>query len=222
MNKYIYTIGRSESNNIVIDDPSVSREHLRIEMENAEKIMLEDLDSTNGTSVNGKRVKRCSINAQDLIVVGNYPIDTNFIIDQVRSMYQKESNDFTVPFQAMLSDFEMYEREKRNIFNSGKKAAYLRAGLTSVIVIILLAFPDIIPDGLRYPLILATGIIGSIFAVNSQNAGKRKDALDLLQARYEDKLKCPNIGCKAPLINRSLEAWKEVKKCRKCGAKYFD
>lgn len=222
MDKFTYSIGRSKSNDIIIDDPSVSREHLISKVEKSGRIILEDLRSSNGTIVNGRKVKRTDLSDGDQLILGDYKVDTKKFIEELRSLYRKESNDYTIPFLSLMPEFTAYENEKRRIFNSGKNGAYIRVGLSLVILIILLVFPDIIPDKLRYPAILGIGILGSIFAINSQNAGKRKDQLDLLQAQYEDKLICPNPKCKAPLINRSLVAWKEVKKCRKCGARYFD
>lgn len=48
-------IGRREENDLVISDPSISRFHARIERREA-GYLLEDLGSTNGTSVNHKRL----------------------------------------------------------------------------------------------------------------------------------------------------------------------
>ena len=58
------TIGRSQNNDIVINEDAVSGEHARIElvpneyMEGVLDTFIEDLDSTNGTYVNEERVKR--------------------------------------------------------------------------------------------------------------------------------------------------------------------
>src|SRR5947209_20212155 len=46
------TIGRAPDNMIVIDDPSVSNRHAQLEL-SGETYRLKDLDSTNGTKVNG-------------------------------------------------------------------------------------------------------------------------------------------------------------------------
>jgi predicted component of type VI protein secretion system len=46
------TVGRAQDNMIVIDDPSVSNRHALLEM-SGETYRLKDLDSTNGTKVNG-------------------------------------------------------------------------------------------------------------------------------------------------------------------------
>jgi hypothetical protein len=48
-------IGRDLANEIVINDPEVSRKHARIFMQGL-NIVIEDLGSTNGTSINGQRL----------------------------------------------------------------------------------------------------------------------------------------------------------------------
>ena len=49
------TLGRDGSNTIAINDAEVSRHHARMTLQGG-KIVLEDLGSTNGTSVNGHRI----------------------------------------------------------------------------------------------------------------------------------------------------------------------
>lgn len=51
----VINLGRDITNNIVINDREVSRHHLRL-MRGAEGYTIEDLGSTNGTFINGKRV----------------------------------------------------------------------------------------------------------------------------------------------------------------------
>ncbi len=49
------TIGRAPGNEIVISDPQVSRQHVRISKEGG-LLVIEDLGSTNGTTINGVRL----------------------------------------------------------------------------------------------------------------------------------------------------------------------
>jgi predicted component of type VI protein secretion system len=51
-------IGRAEEAKIVIDDPLVSRMHARISVLDDERVVIEDLNSTNGVFVNGVRLPR--------------------------------------------------------------------------------------------------------------------------------------------------------------------
>ena len=64
----LITIGRRLDNDLVIDDPRVSRQHLRL-LANRGKFILHDLNSTAGTYVNGVKVKDHSLQPGDLITV---------------------------------------------------------------------------------------------------------------------------------------------------------
>lgn len=66
----VTTIGRSTESNVSLNDSFMSAEHARLELENDEWI-LHDLNSTNGTFVNGFEVRKAtSVNAGDVIRVG--------------------------------------------------------------------------------------------------------------------------------------------------------
>jgi len=63
------TIGRAPDNMIVIDDPSVSNRHAVMEL-TGETYRLKDLDSTNGTKVNGVPVTETVLRFEDRIRFG--------------------------------------------------------------------------------------------------------------------------------------------------------
>ena len=62
-------IGRSSELDIVLVEDMVSRKHAKITL-NAGKITIEDLGSTNGTFVNGEKVKTSRLKEGDRILVG--------------------------------------------------------------------------------------------------------------------------------------------------------
>ncbi|MDO5036801.1 MAG: FHA domain-containing protein [Tissierellia bacterium] len=64
------TIGRAQKNTIVIQDSFVSKNHLRIFRKN-DAYLLEDLNSANGTYLNGERVSQIqALSSGDRISVG--------------------------------------------------------------------------------------------------------------------------------------------------------
>ena len=67
------TLGRRPYNDIVIDNLAVSGEHAVLQMVGAE-VHLEDLNSTNGTYVNGKAVKKQPLQNNDTVEIGKYKI----------------------------------------------------------------------------------------------------------------------------------------------------
>ncbi|MBI5279977.1 MAG: FHA domain-containing protein [Burkholderiales bacterium] len=67
------SLGRRPYNDIVIDNLAVSGEHAVLQMSGTE-VYLEDLNSTNGTYVNGKAVKKQLLQNNDTIEIGKYKI----------------------------------------------------------------------------------------------------------------------------------------------------
>jgi pSer/pThr/pTyr-binding forkhead associated (FHA) protein len=73
MNKERYTIGRLPDNDIRIDNPAVSGHHSLI-INILNDSFLEDLNSTNGTYVNGKLIKKHALQNGDVITVGHHQL----------------------------------------------------------------------------------------------------------------------------------------------------
>lgn len=63
------TIGREEGNTIQLNDERVSRYHVKIQEDNS-KLVLTDLDSTNGTKVNGEDIQLRILKFGDMIALG--------------------------------------------------------------------------------------------------------------------------------------------------------
>ena len=67
------TLGRRPYNDIVIDNLAVSGEHAVLQMVGTD-VFIEDLNSTNGTYINGKAVKKQLLAHNDTVEVGKYKI----------------------------------------------------------------------------------------------------------------------------------------------------
>jgi pSer/pThr/pTyr-binding forkhead associated (FHA) protein len=63
------TIGREEGNTIQLNDERVSRFHVKIQ-EDHEKLVLTDLESTNGTKVNGEDIQLRILRFGDMVTIG--------------------------------------------------------------------------------------------------------------------------------------------------------
>ncbi len=87
MTKERYTIGRLPDNDVRIDNAAVSGHHgLIINILNDS--FLEDLNSTNGTYVNGKLIKKHALTHGDVITIGHHHL--RFVDSQVESAEQDE------------------------------------------------------------------------------------------------------------------------------------
>jgi len=79
------TLGRRPYNDIVIDNLAVSGEHAVLQMVGSD-VFIEDLNSTNGTYINGKAVKKQLLQHNDTVEIGKYKI--KFLADE-GSDYEK-------------------------------------------------------------------------------------------------------------------------------------
>lgn len=69
------TIGRKSHNTLVLDSIVVSGDHCVLQMNSAGEVSVEDLQSTNGTHINGQAVKsRQRLRDNDLITIGNFSL----------------------------------------------------------------------------------------------------------------------------------------------------
>lgn len=67
----VRTVGRSTVADLVVDAPFLSRVHCRITAR-ADTLVVEDLRSTNGTFVNGRRVERATLGEGDRLTIGRW------------------------------------------------------------------------------------------------------------------------------------------------------
>jgi pSer/pThr/pTyr-binding forkhead associated (FHA) protein len=87
MTKERYTVGRLPDNDIRIDNAAVSGHHSLI-INILNDSFLEDLNSTNGTYVNGKLIKKHALQHDDVITVGHHQL--RFLEDQIEDMPEDE------------------------------------------------------------------------------------------------------------------------------------
>jgi len=87
------TIGRNESNDIVIDNLAVSANHARIESVSA-SFIIKDMGSTNGTFVNEKLVSAHGLRNNDVILIGKHTlIFDRSDLDKLRSQEDQNNAD---------------------------------------------------------------------------------------------------------------------------------
>lgn len=78
LDRDVLSIGRKAQNDIPIDDITISSKHavIRVEknayMDSMNDVYIEDLDSTNGTLVNGQRIKKHMLRHGDVVQIGRH------------------------------------------------------------------------------------------------------------------------------------------------------
>jgi pSer/pThr/pTyr-binding forkhead associated (FHA) protein len=109
MTKERYTIGRLPDNDVRIDNPAVSGHHSLI-INILNDSFLEDLNSTNGTYVNGKLIKKHALQHGDVITIGHHQL--RFTDQQVPEAEQDEFEKTMVIPSGMHSAEQLAKAEK--------------------------------------------------------------------------------------------------------------
>jgi diguanylate cyclase (GGDEF)-like protein len=82
-------IGRDESATLLINDPSISRRHARITRDGNARHFIEDLGSTNGTFVCGRRVRRSALTTGDRVQLGRDCLMRFALVDEEEEAFQR-------------------------------------------------------------------------------------------------------------------------------------
>jgi hypothetical protein len=133
-----YTLGRNTDNQISIAQPQVSGRHAIITVVSDNVLVLEDVGSTNGTLVNGVRIKRMLITPNDRVVLGDVPVSlTNLFTTNVTPATppkpKNDPDDYTDEFAELQDIYEAYRRTKLHIQRGDLTVSTaLRAGLALI------------------------------------------------------------------------------------------
>lgn len=87
-----FVIGRKTSNDIVIDNLAVSGSHAKVESVST-TFVLRDLDSTNGTFVNEKKISLHNLRHRDVIFIGKHELVFDCSDLKKKSVVVEESLD---------------------------------------------------------------------------------------------------------------------------------
>ena len=179
-------IGRDPESNIVIDDIEISRSHLAI-IKEGETFQIEDLNSTNGTFLNGKKLKKLTvIKNGDLISLGENHV-LEFVVEKIDEGTEPSKLDQAEPLEVTKDEEKTTKGEdsqKERAFkikpdknNRKKKTSSQKAGgqKKPTWVVILLAALTFVVIFCVIPLIFidATDQWCNLFAgfFNSMNPG---------------------------------------------------
>ena len=95
-------IGRSPRCDVVLDSRDVSRKHARIFQDPLGQWSVEDLDSSNGTFMNGKRIEACAVLPGKPIVIGPFSLS----ITQPVGQQIKRDGSIQATANIIMEDFE--------------------------------------------------------------------------------------------------------------------
>lgn len=104
------TIGRKLTNDLVIDDPKVSREHSHIKVRNGQHFII-DLDSSGGTFINGKKINQENLRPGDVISLAGVPLvygqDAIRAVTDSQEYHPPSESSVDVTSEDKLSDLDL-------------------------------------------------------------------------------------------------------------------
>ena len=191
-----YRIGRNEDNDLVIPDGKVSGEHAKVDIsDDFQSFTLIDLDSTNGTFVNGRRIRSKKIASSDVFKFAHK--EQTGVYEKVKSFVLQKRTDFTQEFKELLELESTYKKKRRNIAKNYRLLTMLpRLLITLLVASAILLIPDMNPD-IRYPLIMGTSLLGALVSGMGISEKNKEEKLARLKARFHIEFCCPK--CKVEL-----------------------
>lgn len=116
LDKGIVGIGRKPDNSIIIDNQAVSGHHAIIEAQ-WNQLFVEDLESLNGTYLNGQKITRSELFNKDVILIGVHTLE--IVFDKERL---PESKDVTGRGRSMFETVVITPDEQKKILLAANKA----------------------------------------------------------------------------------------------------
>ncbi len=203
-------IGRSNKNDLTYEDSSISNFHLELDFKSYDEYLVTDLDSSNGTYINGVGIRTSLLRNTDKLKLGSVEFTTQEFFDDVNKLIKKNKSDFKKEYKKVLRLFEQYQGRKNNIVKPSVLPVILRVSFGLIIILLLLFVPDL-DDGVRYALMIAVGLISVLANMFGNSQVKKNEKLDLLKLEFENRLICPK--CETSLMNQNITYWKGKKGC---------
>ncbi len=120
MSYQLIKIGREANNDIVVDDPSISRNHAEIFRDDEGNFFITDLNSTNGTLINGVKLKgSVMLRKTDSLQMGSVTIPWKSYFDLAVSSNFEEHETHEKEMEPEDEDQHLYEEVQEDSAVSG-------------------------------------------------------------------------------------------------------
>lgn len=200
----------------------VSKEHALLRYEN-EHFEIKDLDSSNGTYVNGKRIASKKISINDKVFLGDKDGEESFHLDlkKLLSDFEKIKHenrvDFSNEFKSLVYVYQNYHSDLASLRRKNQLKSQAPKIMVSILIgaiLIIAVVLDLIPkefQKFQYPVIMIVMAVVGVLSFTSKPVNIL-DAQTELELKYQIKYACPK--CNKPF---SLNThWKKLKSNRKC------
>ena len=215
----IIRIGKAEDNDFIINDPHVSRHHVRLIREDDGCLLLEDIGSTNGTFVNGVQIVRKRVAPTDQILLGDhYALNLTEVL--------KFNNDYSEEFAKLKKVYDDYVQAKVKIQSSNQFKTRLLQSLPFALPGVLGVVIGFLGKG--SPELFAISLLITICAptigiyLGAKQAAKIPQQLQEIANQFKIEYVCPKCGTFLGEI--PWESLRNRKQCpvSSCNAKWVE
>ncbi len=219
------TIGRNETNAVVLDLATVSRTHARLLVCSPTSFILEDSGSKYGTffaDANGKKVQlsRKLVDLEDEVWLAEYKFTVKDLLpvsgkSAAESQHQKKDPlDFREEFARLQKVYVDYPQLRRDCRNREKMIR-----LWSVVGGSMIGIGTVATAGsLGFLAMLSSAGLSILIPTLSSHLLSTDEKLELLEKEYRQRYRCPNPACREPFGNREYEMLERQKNCHRCKA----
>lgn len=140
----IIKVGRGKDNDEILNDSTVSRNHLQIFFGDDGLVVVTDLDSANGTTVNGKKIyKPTKLEPLDILKAGNSLIKWKNHLKDDKIRFDNDNTE--IKHNDEINDIQIDKtenRKKSNLSLIGFKNQLITVSIISLIIILVIVFKD--------------------------------------------------------------------------------
>lgn len=207
------SIGRNQENDMILNNDKVSGIHAKAFFNEKEEIVLEDLESRNGTFVNGRKIKQAIVGEKSNISLGDEFVDYNEISTKLRH----KNRDFSEEFCQLKNVYDKFREDIEQIRKTDEKKNFIiRLGFSLFPLIFLLFFNKYIPPNLRILFYTGSPVIFMIITYFKQLSSTSKKKIEEISEQFLKEYKCPS--CRCSLGNASWNLLADQKFCFSCKA----
>jgi pSer/pThr/pTyr-binding forkhead associated (FHA) protein len=210
-------IGTNPDNDIKIEDTHVSRYHAQLMQINEEEYIIEDLNSTNGTYVNGQKIKKVTVTVNDKIVLAEYDFDLAKQLG-IKEPTIRTNGNYSEEFNKLKDVYQNYKDQKaaasKKYFNKNALVRTLIIVLPIGIYFGLGLYKDPKMGGMFFLFSCLFNAIGAWVKLGEKEYNTQQEEIEI---DYLLKWTCPNPKCRQALPTRHWRIAKEqIKTCRHC------
>jgi hypothetical protein len=236
----IKTFGRASSNAVVLTKADISSQHAKITQLDDGNYLVEDLNSTNGTFVNGYRINTANVKFTDEIRLSESTIidlskvfKLNAEETRIIPKVKLDPKDFVDEFNKLDEVWTSFNKTKLDISNKFQRNSTIFRSLVSLFpILVWVLFKTLYLDQFKESdpqkfqewqgsFIYFSAIGGSIgnllvglFIKSPQ------EKLTQLDEEFRVRYVCPNTTCRTQLGNIPWKSYQNQGKCFRCQAKY--